>query len=116
MKTTLMNAARSPETRLELDSAGWASVRKGRGGRICVERGAVWITQEGNPNDICVAAGQCYTIASDAPMVATALGDEGRATITIGPSEPLSRPAWRDWFPRIAAAARMFPVTPTRTA
>ena len=116
MKTTLTNTARRPETRLELGSADWACVRKGRGGRISVERGTVWITQDGNPDDICVEAGQCYTIASDATMVASALGVEGGATITIGPSEPLSRPAWRDWFPRIAAAVRTFPATPTRTA
>ena len=116
MKTTLTNAARRPETRLELDSADWACVRNGRGGRICVERGAVWITQDGVHDDVCLEAGQCYTILSNAPMVATALGNDQRATITVGPVEPVSRPAWRDWFPRIAAAVRMFPATPTRTA
>jgi hypothetical protein len=58
---------------------------------VAVQSGALWITEEGKPEDLFVTPGRWYRIESDALAVATALES---AQVTI--SAPLAAPgAWQ---------------------
>ena len=117
MNAVIGNAAVATRSRMELMHGDAAFITKGRGSRLCVERGTVWVTQHGCVEDICLEAGQCYSIVSDCLIVATMLGRDTCAVMTISaPERCATRSAWRGWFPRFAVAVRTSPVTSTRTA
>jgi len=117
MDAVITKSPNGMPSRMELTHGDAAYITKGRGSTLCVERGSVWITQHGSAEDICLAAGQCYSIKGDAVIVATKCGRDTCAVLTISaPARQPTRSAWRGWFPRFAGASRMFPATWTRTA
>ena len=117
MNRMATNAAASRVSRLELTHGAVAQIDEQRGTLLCVERGRVWISQYGLADDFCLEAGQSYRLGSDGLSVATTLGRDTAAVVTLDRSETaVSRSAWRCWFRRFAAAARTSPATSTRTA
>lgn len=49
------------------------ALRGRRGARIESRRGAVWITQDGDPNDVVLDAGEAHVLDRDAPVLIQAL-------------------------------------------
>ena len=80
---TARNAA---PARIEIGSGDAACIEDGRGLRITVERGAVWVTQHGSAEDICLATGESFRIACDGLTVATPIGREPGAVVSLEPT------------------------------
>ena len=49
------------------------SLRHAARGAVSVKRGSVWLTQDGNPEDYVLEAGQSLRIAGDATVIVSAL-------------------------------------------
>lgn len=65
-----------------------ARIKNGRGLRLRVESGSVWITQDGCLNDVYVHAGDSYRIERDGLTLLSAIGGPF-ALVTLDPSIPL---------------------------
>ncbi len=50
-------------------------IREGAGRRICVDQGAVWITETADPADVVLETGACYALKRDGLVLVTGLGD-----------------------------------------
>ncbi len=74
MSKTYNTVPESQPTRLELNRTDAACINNGRGGRIFVERGAVWITQERCRYDYFVEAGQSFRITRSGVTVVSTIG------------------------------------------
>ena len=97
--TKNLNAAHSIESApVRLTECDAASITNGRGSIVRVERGSVWMTQHGCPDDIVLGIGESYRITSNALTVATLLGRDSCAVITLVPAERAIREARPGWL------------------
>jgi len=51
-------------------------VRDGAGRTVCAVEGSVWITEENDPQDIVLEAGECYRLKRDGVAVLNSLSGE----------------------------------------
>jgi len=63
-------------------------VRGGRGHSIICHSGSVWVTQDGDPRDVVLRAGEAFTLDHDGPALLQAFEP---GAISIAPVEPQSR-------------------------
>ena len=70
-----------------LPLGGRINLAKANGVRVRVLDGRIWVTQEGSPDDVFVAAGAEYELVGDGKIVISA---EGRADAQIAFDTPLS--------------------------
>ena len=65
-----------------------------RGLRLRAERGALWVTVDGEPDDITIEPGDCRVFSGDATVLVSSFGGESCV------SAALSRQAggWRGWL------------------
>ena len=73
---------------LFLEHRAMLCIARGAGLLISANTGAVWITEEGKPDDIILTAGKWHRLKGDAPVIASAM----RPTI-LTVSAPLAAPA-----------------------
>jgi len=59
---------------IELEPHSVLPVREARGGRVQCIDGAVWITEEGNPNDVVLQHGDAHALADEGRTVVQAMG------------------------------------------
>ena len=75
-------------------------ITDGRGMRLYVETGAVWITEHGKPEDVYLAAGESYCLTQDGLTLVAAV-NAPFALITIEPPMPipptLAERFWKFW-------------------
>ena len=75
-------------------------ITDGRGMRLCVETGAVWITEHGKPDDVYLPAGESYCLTQNGLTVVAAV-NAPFALITIEPPMPikptLGERFWKFW-------------------
>ena len=69
--------------------------------RVRAESGLLWITVDGDPEDILLAAGESRQFEPDAHVIVYALGDEARFEISHDAARELGRK--RDWSERLTA-------------
>ena len=84
------------------------ALRGRRGARIESRRGAVWVTQDGDPNDVVLNPGEAHVLDSDEPVLIQAL-DAACVSVQLRaagePSGELPR-----WWRRLRAAIGLPPV------
>lgn len=80
------------------------ALRGRRGARIESRRGAVWVTQDGDPNDVVLDAGEAHVLDHDAPVLIQALD-----AACVAVQAPAADPAARLW-PRLRAVLGLRPV------
>ena len=62
-----------------------ARIQNGRGALLCVQYGAVWITQSGSTADVCLEAGESLRIDSDGLTLVSPVGPAPLALVTLAP-------------------------------
>lgn len=70
-----------------------------RGQRISSRRGTLWLTQDGDPDDIVLGPGESHTLDADGPVLIQALD---RASVSVQPPTPMRpgrRARWRGAWP-----------------
>ena len=77
------------------------ALRGRRGVRIESRRGAVWVTQDGDPNDVVLDAGQSHVLERDAPVLIQALDP---AWVSVQGGADASAAPWRRLWQRLGAA------------
>ena len=98
----------APKTRFAVTHGDAARFTDRRGSRLCVERGSVWVTQQGSREAFQLDAGQCCIVTSNALTVATRVGRDTCAVVTLGKpamSLHLTVPAAKSDGPSDAAAS-----------
>jgi hypothetical protein len=99
------NFSANPADYTELSSIGLTRgkvgrVENGRGVRVRVETGAVWLTQERGGDDVVLRAGQSYRIEEDGMTLLANLGGKF-ALVTVEPSIPaaptMGKKFWAFW-------------------
>lgn len=85
MNTPIADYKREPR-RLELAPNEAVSVIARRGTEVRVDRGLVWITQEGDGEDYVVAAGSRFCSGYDGKIVVSALS--GASDVTVSWTDP----------------------------
>lgn len=85
MSTPIADYKREPR-RLELAPNEAVSVIARRGTEVRVDRGLVWITQEGDGEDYVVAAGSRFCSGYDGKIVVSALS--GASDVTVSWTDP----------------------------
>jgi hypothetical protein len=66
---------RLDHTAVRLNEGRTISVVDGKGARIAVAAGAVWVTQEHDPRDVTLRPGQSFTLDRDGTAIIEALAD-----------------------------------------
>ena len=66
---------------LRLERGQLLKVRDGEGSTVCALEGAVWITEDHQPKDIVLEAGQCYQLRNRGLAIVHALS--GPAAVTL---------------------------------
>ncbi|HKC42451.1 MAG TPA: DUF2917 domain-containing protein [Burkholderiales bacterium] len=80
-----------------------ARIQNGRGVLLSVQHGAVWITQSGSPDDVCIGAGQSFRIARNGLTLVVPVGTLALVTLVpatrIRPSlaERIATRLWSFW-------------------
>ena len=85
---------------IRLERGGFVRIQGGIGTLVRVHSGAVWITEEGDPRDHFVPAGERFHVASNRLTLVSALGGsnlEMRTPRKRSLAARLAR-AWRSWF------------------
>jgi hypothetical protein len=82
-----MRTATGPgETSLRIARGSMARIPNGRGLRVSVQYGIVWITQYGNPEDVCLNAGESLRIDHDGLTLLSAYGRTPHSMVTLEPA------------------------------
>ena len=75
--------------RIELESGGVRlrrnqslKVRDGLGSTVCAVNGSVWITEQGQPDDIVLKPGSCYRLRRPGLAIVYPLGDEASVSFS----------------------------------
>ena len=63
-----------------------ARIQNGRGVLLGVRYGAVWVTQTGSTDDVCLAAGESFRIARNGLTLVSPLDGTPLALVTLAPS------------------------------
>lgn len=96
-------------TSIRITSKKIARIKDGRGMRLRVEMGAVWITEDRNVDDLCLKAGESYCIKHDGMTLISVLRVPF-AMVTIEPAIPvvptMGERFWRFWERLYAPQAR----------
>jgi len=107
-------------TTIDLDPRETVTLPDVRGTTLRVAAGTVWITQEGDPQDIVLRTGDTWVVERDGLTVLEAQGTVrfcimGRrvASLVLARTERVARPRW---WSGIAAALATFFATPARGA
>ena len=79
-------AAPKAAPRLGIARGSVAKLNNGRGARVRVELGRVWITQDGDTNDVFLRAGESFQIERDGLTLVSVLGNTAFAMVTIDPT------------------------------
>jgi hypothetical protein len=53
----------------------------GAGSTVCAVEGAVWITEENQPRDIVLEAGNCYRLKHEGVAIVNSLGGEAAVSL-----------------------------------
>jgi hypothetical protein len=82
-----MHLVQEVKMRMEIDQGPIRLARRqivrileGTGRRVCVQQGSVWITEAGEPSDIVLEPGRCYSLKHDGLALVTGL-DESVMTV-----------------------------------
>ena len=67
------------QANLQLSRSGHVEVLDGRGSLVHCLFGSVWLTQDGDPRDIVLEAGQSFTLDRDGVALVYATSDAGLA-------------------------------------
>lgn len=87
------------DERLDLQAGQTARLHDGKGTRVHVLSGAIWLTQEGDVHDIAFGAGGWFTVQRDGLTVLQAVKT---AQIHVDRNDPAPRRAtWRSAFVRM---------------
>jgi hypothetical protein len=78
------------------------ALRGRRGVRIESRRGAIWVTQDGDPNDVVLDAGQACVLERDAPVLIQALDPAWVAVERSADDDPAA--IWQRLWQRLGAA------------
>ena len=97
------------QARVELDRALFLRLVNAAGTNIVCLEGCLWITRDGCPRDIELAAGQTYRVEDATRVIVTAFGPSlARVFRPSAPPDSVAqhRPAWAlpGWGRRLAAA------------
>jgi hypothetical protein len=76
---------------------------------VRTESGLLWITVDGQPEDILLGAGECRRFGPDARVIAYALGGEARCQVwpQAAPNGRRTAMGARGWASRLAAWLRL---------
>jgi Protein of unknown function (DUF2917) len=75
---------------IDIARGGLAPIQNGRGMRLSVEYGSVWITQSGSIKDVCLGAGKSFCIDRDGLTLVNAVGDTPRALVQLTASSRIA--------------------------
>ena len=83
-------------------AAALSALRKGellrlegrRGLRITSRRGSLWLTQDGDPNDVVLDPGEAHRLEADGPVLIQELD---RACVSVDAAEPARPGRWARW-------------------
>jgi hypothetical protein len=75
-----------------------------RGDRIESRHGAIWVTQDGDPNDVVLDAGQAHLLEHDAPVLIQALDAACVAMAPRADAAPVETRAWQRLRGRVGRA------------
>ena len=78
-------------------------LEQARGARVRSMRGMLWITQEGDPEDHIVNAGEDFYVSRGGTTLVAAL--DGPATVLVTPCAPPCNDAIERWLERTALAS-----------
>ena len=73
------------------------------GTRIASRGGSVWITQDGDPRDIVLGAGEAFELDRDSPVIVQAIEN---AVVTLEEPAVAARPQRGHWGDALRAAMR----------
>lgn len=90
-----------------------ARIENGRGMRLRVETGSVWVTQDRSTKDVVLEAGESFRIELDGATVLSALGKRF-ALVGIEPSIPVA-PTLAERFWHFWASLYFMPTRPAMT-
>jgi hypothetical protein len=76
------------QDRLCLQPKQLVKIRGGRGHSVVCQRGSVWVTQQGDPRDIVLTAGEAFTLDRGGVALLQALGP---GAISIGQAQAQTR-------------------------
>ena len=86
---------------IRLERGGCVRIQGGSGTLVRVHSGAVWITEEGDPRDHFVPAGERFNVASNRLTLVSALGAQQTSRCARPRKRSLAARlarAWRSWF------------------
>jgi len=108
MNTNFERSVNLAVTRYQLGTSDAACFTHNRGSLLRVERGSVWITEHGKAGDTCLTAGQTYRVEGDGMTVATAMGRDETAVVTLVGEARLAQRV-RQVLDRVAGLVRPHP-------
>ena len=76
------------------------ALRGRRGLRIESRRGAIWVTQDGDPNDVVLDAGQAHVLERDAPVLIQALDP---ACVAVDAGADVRHAPWKRLWRRLGS-------------
>ena len=107
-------------TIIELDARDVVKLPDVRSATLCVTRGTLWITQEGDPQDVVLRAGDTWVVERDGLTIVEAQGDAifgvtGRRLETLVAGSAHGFPVKSPWSWARGAVAAFF-ASPARGA
>ena len=79
-------SAYTERTSIRIARDNIARIRNARGVLLCVQSGAVWITQSGSTADICLDSGESFRIERNALTLVSPFGPGHLALVTLEPA------------------------------